>query len=83
MISFRISDALLLVAGIILVGWATILSTRSDHPVDQAPSVMAMQFKGVLEGRSNAQRYRAAVARESNRACDAAANSVRLPLPAT
>jgi hypothetical protein len=55
MIRFRISDALLLVAGIILVGWATILSTRSD-PVDQAPSVMAMQFKGVLEGRSNAQR---------------------------
>jgi hypothetical protein len=52
MINSRIADALLLLGGLVLLGWATMASTRPDS-ADQAPSVvMAAQSKGVVEGRS-------------------------------
>jgi|tagenome__1003787_1003787.scaffolds.fasta_scaffold20808490_1 hypothetical protein len=55
MINSRIADALLLIGGLVLLGWGTMASTRPD-PVDHAPSVvMAAQSQGVLEGRSVAR----------------------------
>jgi hypothetical protein len=53
MVGSRIIDKVLLLVGIALLGWATLLSTRPD-PLDQAPSLMAMHGKAVLEGRSSA-----------------------------
>jgi hypothetical protein len=46
----RITDGLLLLAGLTLLVWATILSLRPE--THEAPSVMAMRSQLLTEGRS-------------------------------
>jgi hypothetical protein len=46
----RIFDAVLLLAGLTLIGWGTILALRSE--TTEAPSVVAMHSQHLTEGRS-------------------------------
>jgi hypothetical protein len=46
----RIADGLLLLAGLTLLAWGTILSLKPES--NEAPSVMAMRSQHLTEGRS-------------------------------
>jgi hypothetical protein len=46
----RLTDAVLLVVGLALLGWATVLVTRPEPR--EAPSTVAMRTQQVVEGRS-------------------------------
>jgi hypothetical protein len=46
----RVVDALLLLAGLTLIGWGTILSRKPE--TIEAPSVVAMRSQHLQEGRS-------------------------------
>jgi hypothetical protein len=63
MLPARLVDGILLFAGLIMLVWATILSTRPESA--ETPSLIAMRTQHLTEGRSfSAERNSSKAARE-------------------